>query len=61
LLGAAAAVAFRPLLVAFAVVGGARRPVRHDTLPAGHPHPLFPARLLGHSVGRRGPPRSACA
>lgn len=58
---AAAAVAFRPLLTAFAVVGAARRPARHGALPQGHPYPLFPARLLGHSVGRRGPPRSAHA
>ncbi|QNE77938.1 hypothetical protein F0344_28050 [Streptomyces finlayi] len=58
---AAGAVAFRPLLVAFAVTGSTRRPVRRGTLPVGHPHPLFPARLLGHSVGRRGPPRSAHA
>ncbi|WP_173317628.1 hypothetical protein [Streptomyces fulvorobeus] len=61
LLRAAAAVAFRPLLVAFAVVATARRRARRDTLPAGRPHPLPPARLLGHSVGRRGPPRSALA
>lgn len=58
---AAAAVAFRPLLVAFAVAGATRRPARRDTRPAGHPRPLCPARLLGHSVGRRGPPRQAFA
>ncbi|MGW8889856.1 hypothetical protein [Streptomyces sp. NPDC055749] len=61
LLRAAAAVAFRPLLVAVAAVSAARRPVRRDALPSGHPHPLHPARLLGHSVGRRGPPRPAFA
>ncbi|WP_328909661.1 hypothetical protein OG230_09250 [Streptomyces sp. NBC_00234] len=61
LLRAAAAVAFRPLLVAVAVVGTARRAAGREALPSGHPHPLHPARLLGHSVGRRGPPRPACA
>ncbi|WP_326765070.1 hypothetical protein OG978_11275 [Streptomyces sp. NBC_01591] len=62
LLGAAAALAFRPLLIAVAVVGTARRSVRRRVRPAGHgPHLLAHARLLVHSVGRRGPPRSACA
>lgn len=58
LLRAAAAVAFRPLLTAVAVVGTARRraqPARR----AGRPHPLAPARFLVHSVGRRGPPLMA--
>ncbi|MEU3652622.1 hypothetical protein AB0E67_07185 [Streptomyces sp. NPDC032161] len=60
LLGAAAALAFRPLLVAVAVVGAACRTVRLKVRPAGHgPHPLLHARVLVHSVGRRGPPRSA--
>ncbi|MER6498732.1 hypothetical protein ABT218_04845 [Streptomyces sp. NPDC001455] len=62
LLGAAAALAFRPLLVAVAVVGAACRAVRLKVRPAGHgPHPLLHARVLVHSVGRRGPPRSARA
>ncbi|MFF9649964.1 hypothetical protein [Streptomyces sp. NPDC014622] len=62
LLGAAAALAFRPLLIAVAVVGAACRPVRLKVRPAGHgPHPLLHARVLVHSVGRRGPPRSARA
>lgn len=60
LLEAAAVLAFRPLLIAVAVVGTARRPARRRTRPAGHgPHLLVHARLLVHSVGRRGPPRSA--
>ncbi|MEU1486833.1 hypothetical protein [Streptomyces sp. NPDC005752] len=59
LLRAAAAFAFRPLLVAVAVAGGARRRVQPDARHAGRPHPLAPARFLVHSVGRRGPPRSA--
>ncbi|WP_031098965.1 membrane protein [Streptomyces sp. NRRL S-15] len=58
-LRAAAAVAFRPLLVAVAVAGGARRGVRSGARRTGRPHPLAPARFLVHSVGRRGPPRSA--
>ncbi|MFF9317681.1 hypothetical protein ACF1BP_10650 [Streptomyces sp. NPDC014735] len=62
LLGAAAALAFRPLLIAVAVVGAACRTVRLKVRPAGHgPHPLLHARVLVHSVGRRGPPRSARA
>ncbi|MBT2385592.1 hypothetical protein J7E86_18830, partial [Streptomyces sp. ISL-11] len=55
LLGAVAAVAFRPLLLALASVGAAAgparvpvRPVRHARVPAG--------RSLLHSVVRRGPP-----
>ncbi|AEN09412.1 MULTISPECIES: hypothetical protein [unclassified Streptomyces] len=59
LLRAAAATAFRPLLVAVAAAGAAARPVRPGVRPAGRPGPLLPARLLVHSVGRRGPPRSA--
>ncbi|MFD0339278.1 hypothetical protein ACFVH0_11355 [Streptomyces sp. NPDC127117] len=61
LLEAAALLAFRPLLIAVAVVGTAR-PARRRTRPAGHgPHLLVHIRLLVHSVGRRGPPRSAFA
>ncbi|MET8326032.1 hypothetical protein [Streptomyces sp. NPDC005181] len=62
LLRAVAATAFRPLLIAVAVVGTARRSVRRAARPAPYgPHLLVHARLLVHSVGRRGPPRSACA
>lgn len=60
LLRAAAAVAFRPLFTAVAVAGAAGRRVRAGARLTGRPHPLAPARLLVHSVGRRGPPRSAC-
>ncbi|MEV0009651.1 hypothetical protein [Streptomyces sp. NPDC047973] len=59
LLRAAAAVAFRPLLVAVAAVGATRRPARAGARSTGRPHPLAPARFPVHSVGRRGPPRSA--
>ncbi|MFJ2894639.1 hypothetical protein ACIO87_07125 [Streptomyces sp. NPDC087218] len=60
LLGAAAALAFRPLLIAVAVAGTVRRCARRRVRPAGHgPRPLVRTRLLVHSVGRRGPPRSA--
>ncbi|MDK0518971.1 hypothetical protein [Streptomyces sp. ML-6] len=60
LLGATAALAFRPLLIAVAVAGTVRRCARRRVRPAGHgPRPLVHARLLVHSVGRRGPPRSA--
>ncbi|MBZ4318892.1 hypothetical protein [Streptomyces huiliensis] len=58
LLGAAAAAAFRPLLLVAAALGAAPRPrarglqPTRDTLPA----PALP--LLVHSVVRRGPPRS---
>ncbi|MEU6924045.1 hypothetical protein [Streptomyces sp. NPDC046631] len=62
LLEAAALLAFRPLLVAVAAAGTAHRAVRRRMRPAGHgPHLLVHIRLLVHSVGRRGPPRSACA
>lgn len=61
LLRAAAAVAFRPLLTAVAVVRTARRRERRGVRLTGRPHPLYPARLLVHSVGRRGPPGSASA
>lgn len=62
LLRAVAATAFRPLLIAVAVAGAVRRSVRRAARPAPyHPHLLAHARLLVHSVGRRGPPRSACA
>ncbi|MFJ9056134.1 hypothetical protein [Streptomyces sp. NPDC102409] len=59
LVRSAAAFAFRPLLTAFAVVGAPRHPARSGVRRAGRPHPLASARFLVHSVGRRGPPRSA--
>ncbi|MFJ6936108.1 hypothetical protein [Streptomyces sp. NPDC101132] len=58
LVGAVAAAAFRPLLVAVAVVAAGAAPARRAvrTARAGVPaRTRFPA----HSVGRRGPPRSA--
>lgn len=59
LLRAVAALAFRPLLTAVAAVGHPGRPAARGPRPVGRPHPLFPARLLVHSVGRRGPPLPA--
>lgn len=62
LLGACALLAFRPLLTAVAVVGTAGRSVHREALAAApRPHLLVHARLLVHSVGRRGPPLGACA
>lgn len=62
LLGAFALLAFRPLLIAVAVAGAVRRFARTEAPAAGPgPHLLAHTRLLVHSVGRRGPPRSACA
>lgn len=62
LLGACALLAFRPLLIAVAVVGATGRAARRR-VPGGSPGPhlLVHARLLVHSVGRRGPPLGACA
>ncbi|WP_185992808.1 hypothetical protein [Streptomyces sp. 130] len=62
LLRAGALLAFRPLLVAVAVVRTAGRPPRAGARAAVS-RPLLPARarLLVHSVGRRGPPLGACA
>jgi hypothetical protein len=60
LMGAFALLAFRPLLIAVDVAGAVRRSVRLKGRTAGPgPHLLVHARLLVHSVGRRGPPRSA--
>ncbi len=62
LLGTFALLAFRPLLIAVAVAGAARRSVLLKVRTAGPgPHLLVHSRFLVHSVGRRGPPRSACA
>lgn len=62
LLRAGALLALRPLLIAVAVVRTAGRPPRTGAR-ATAPGPLLPgrARLLVHSVGRRGPPLGACA
>ncbi|WP_405936336.1 hypothetical protein OG338_06120 [Streptomyces sp. NBC_00726] len=62
LLRAGALLAFRPLLIAVAVVRTAGRPSRTGARAAAS-GPLLPGRvrLLVHSVGRRGPPLVACA
>ncbi|MEU2024908.1 hypothetical protein ABZ565_22605 [Streptomyces sp. NPDC016469] len=62
LLRAGALLAFRPLLIAVAVVRTAGRSPRAG-VRAVAPGPRLPgrARLLVHSVGRRGPPLGACA
>ncbi|MFE9396072.1 hypothetical protein [Streptomyces flavidovirens] len=54
-----AAFAFRPLLIAVAVTGGAQQPVRRTVRPARRARTASPGRLFVHSVGRRGPPRPA--
>ncbi|WP_327175232.1 hypothetical protein OG599_07900 [Streptomyces sp. NBC_01335] len=56
LLRAAAAFAFRPLLVAAAVAGASRRPAREAVRPVGRRPPVAARPLFTHSVGRRGPP-----
>ncbi|MFJ5223978.1 hypothetical protein [Streptomyces sp. NPDC088400] len=58
LVRAVAAFAFRPLLIAVAVVGTVRGAVRRGACPAGRPR-LSRTHLLVHSVGRRGPPSLA--
>ncbi|GAA1364903.1 hypothetical protein [Streptomyces beijiangensis] len=58
LLRAFGAFAFRPLLVAVAVVVTAPRTAPRTGRTSYRPH-LARVRLLVHSVGRRGPPRSA--
>ncbi|MFG3493634.1 hypothetical protein [Streptomyces sp. NPDC047928] len=60
LLRSAAALTLRPLLVAFAAVGAPRFRVRRAAPPASRPRSSR-TRLLVHSVGRRGPPRTALA
>lgn len=59
LVRAVGAFAFRPLLLAVAAAGTAHRPVRRGTRPAPRRPGVSRTRLLVHSVGRRGPPRSA--
>ena len=62
LLEAGTLLAFRPLLTAVAVVRTAGRSVHRKALVAASgPRPPAHARLLVHSVGRRGPPLGACA
>lgn len=58
LVRAVGAFAFRPLLLA-AAVGTAHRTVRRGARPALRRPRTSRTRLLVHSVGRRGPPRSA--
>ncbi|MBT2399903.1 hypothetical protein [Streptomyces sp. ISL-100] len=55
-----AAFTFRPLLIAVAATGAAHWPVRRAARPARRVRTVSPGRLFVHSVGRRGPPRSAC-
>ncbi|MCO8305899.1 hypothetical protein [Streptomyces sp. RKCA744] len=61
LLGALAAFAFRPLLLAAAVRAAAFRPLRPAPRPARPVRPAPALPLLMHSVVRRGPPCSAAA
>ncbi|MGO4750615.1 hypothetical protein AB4212_18675 [Streptomyces sp. 2MCAF27] len=53
--------AFRPLLLAVAVVTAAFAPRRRSARPVGPPSPAPALPLLVHSVVRRGPPCSAIA
>ncbi|MGX1884316.1 hypothetical protein [Streptomyces sp. NPDC055287] len=55
-----AAFTFRPLLIAVVVAGAAQLPVRRPVRLARRVRTASPGRLFVHSVGRRGPPRSAC-
>ncbi|MEV6397640.1 hypothetical protein AB0M39_23195 [Streptomyces sp. NPDC051907] len=59
LVRAVGAFAFRPLLIAFAVVVAGRRAVRRGSRPALGRLRASRSRLFVHCVGRRGPPRSA--
>ncbi|MEU5640571.1 hypothetical protein [Streptomyces milbemycinicus] len=61
LLTSLAAFAFRPLLLAVAVVTAAFAPRRRSSRPMGPPSPARALPLLVHSVVRRGPPCSATA
>lgn len=60
LVGAVAAFAFRPLLVVTALFGAPRPVPGRAGRPVDRPRPSR-TRLLVHSVGRRGPPRSGFA
>jgi hypothetical protein len=59
LVRAVAAFTFRPLLLAVAAVRATGSAVRRGVRPARRGPRTSRARLLVHSVGRRGPPRSA--
>lgn len=54
-----AACTFRPLLIAVAASVCVHRSVRRMVRPARRVRTASPGRLFVHSVGRRGPPRSA--
>ncbi|WP_418956545.1 hypothetical protein [Streptomyces tritici] len=60
LAGAAAAAAFRPLLLVAALAGAPRPAARRGPRPEDRPRRSV-ARLLVHSVARRGPPRPGLA
>ncbi|QGZ48506.1 hypothetical protein GPZ77_08995 [Streptomyces sp. QHH-9511] len=60
LIGAVAALTFRPLLLVAALLGVPRPARGRGGCPSGRPRPAL-TRLLVHSVGRRGPPRSGFA
>jgi hypothetical protein len=59
LVRAVGAFAFRPLRMAVAAAGTAHLAVRRAARPAQRRPGISRTRLLVHSVGRRGPPRSA--
>ncbi|MFF4228323.1 hypothetical protein [Streptomyces sp. NPDC001820] len=59
LVRAVSAFAFRPLRLAVAAAGTAHRAVHRAARPAPRGVGVSRTRLLVHSVGRRGPPRSA--
>ncbi|MFH9250560.1 hypothetical protein ACH4NT_06430 [Streptomyces lydicus] len=61
LLGAVAGFAFRPLLIAVAVIGATAAPRRPAPAPVRTGHPARTAPLLVHSVVRRGPPCALAA
>ncbi|GGU54415.1 hypothetical protein GCM10010211_19180 [Streptomyces albospinus] len=61
LLGAVAGFAFRPLLIAVAVIGRAAAPRRAVPAPVRTSRPARTAPLLVHSVVRRGPPCALAA
>ncbi|UNO42602.1 hypothetical protein [Streptomyces sp. MST-110588] len=61
LLGAVAAVAFRPLMIALAVVTAASAPPRPAVRPVRYGPTARPVPLLVHCVVRRGPPWALAA
>ncbi|MGW8553142.1 hypothetical protein [Streptomyces tubercidicus] len=60
-LGAVACVAFRPLLLAVAVIGATAAPLRPAPAPVGSGPSARAVPLLVHCVLRRGPPRALAA